>query len=491
MKQVKKTTFVRTMILVLLACGVVGLVLSAVLFFGQSSPAYASATLVFTFDGAANGTAPNGMALDLKEIALDEVLSEGLKGASLEGQYTPEQIRPNLVASGVYPDDMADQVMHYESLLNFTSSRELTIGDYHPTTFKIALYDSFDKSISQEKLSLLLRSILDAYRAYFARVYAFGLDTQLTLFTLDDYDYPQQLQIIEKKLTSLLEYALELYEDDPTFRWQGAGFNDISVRLNTLIDSNINRLNAELTINALTKDPTRLLTQYQFEIRSLNNQLEKQTQELAKMDELIATYEKNEIIYLQTSDALTKIDGNSSETYDTLMERRKAVANGITDINYQIAAYELLLNDLLNDDTAQSQTAATVGTGEGTGEGESTSTETVAAMTEEELAAAAAEAERTTIARRTQLEEIITALVEESRTILADLKAMLAAYNSQKINELTVTVSQYEYKAPRLLSGAFIKHAIKTAGPIVALGFMACAAMVIRRLKKEDRLQEA
>ena len=263
------------------------------------------------------------------------------------------------------------------------------------------------------------------------------------------------------------------------------------MRLNTLIDSNINRLNAELTINALTKDPTRLLTQYQFEIRSLNNQLEKQTQELAKMDELIATYEKNEIIYLQTSDALTKIDGNSSETYDTLMERRKAVANGITDINYQIATYELLLDDLLNDDAAKSQPAASAGTGEGDGEGESASTETVVAMTEEELAAAAAEAERTTTVRRNKLEENIRALVAESEAILADLKAMLNAYNSEKINELTVTVSQYEYKAPRLLSGTFIKHAIKTAGPIVAVGFMACAVMIIRRLKKEDKLQEA
>ena len=485
MKQEKKMNILKLTVLVLLVYCIAGLVLSAVLFFGNPAPTYASATLVFTFDGAAAGIAPNGVAFDLKEIALDDVLLKGLEGASMEGKYTPEQIRPNLVVSGVYPEDMADQVMHYESLLNFTASREMTIGMYHPTTFQIELYNGFDKSISKAQLSSLLESILDAYRAHFAEVYAFGLDTELALFSLDDYDYPQQLQIIEKQLTAMSDYALELYDDDPTFRFNGAGFNDISVRLKTLIDSNINSLNAELTINALTKDPARLLTQYQFEIRSLNNQLDKQNQELDKLDKLISAYEKNEIIYLQTSDALTKIDGNSSETYDTLMERRKAVANDITDINYQIATYELLLSDLLNDDKSQSQAAGTPVGDDGEG---SDSTETVAAMTDEELAAAAAEAERATIARRKQLEGSIRSLVSESGTILADFKAMVQAYNDQKINDLTVTVTGYEYEAPRLLSGAFIKHAVKTAGPIVALGFMICTILIINSRKKEDRL---
>ena len=482
MKKTKKTNWLKTTLLVLLVCGIVGLVLTAVLFFSNPAPTYASATLVFTFDGAATGIAPNGAAFDLRDITLDEVLSEGLKGASMDGKYTPEQIRPSLAVSGVYPDDMADQVMHYESLMNFTASRELTIGDYHPTTFSIALYNGFDRSLSKEQLSSLLKSIMEAYQAYFAKAYSFGLDTKIAIFSIDGYDYPQQLQIIEKHLSSLSAYALELYDKDPTFRWKGAGFNDVSVRLNTLIESNINRLNAELTINALTKDPARLLTQYQFEIRSLNNQLDKQTQELSKLDKLIDSYEKNEIIYLRTTDALTKIDGNSSETYDSLMGRRKDVADGITEINYQISTYELLLSDLLSDTASPS--AATNNTTEAE---EGTSAEAVAAMTDEELAAAAAEAERVTNARRTKLEESIGALISESETILADFQTMLQAYNEQKINDLTVSVSDYRYHTPRLISGAFIKKAIQTAGPLVALGFIVCMACIAISHSKEGK----
>ena len=453
-----------------------------------TQPCFQNAPEARLVPAPADGIAPNGVAFDVRDITLDEVISEGLKGASLEGKYTPEQVRPDLVVSGVYPEDMAKQVMHYESLLNFTANRELTIGDYHPTTFSIRLYNGFDKSLSKDQLSSLLQSILDAYRARFAKVYAFGLDTDNALFALEDYDYPQQLQIIKEQLDTMSAYALELYEHDPAFRLNGAGFNDISVRLNTLIDSNISRLNAELTINALTKDPARLLTQYQFEIRSLNNQLEKQTQELAKLDKLIDSYEKNEIIYLSTTDALTKIDGNSSETYDTLIARRKDVADGITDINYQIATYKLLLSDLVTEETPESeQTASQPSDGETAAGDEGTSSaETVAAMTDEELAAAAAEAELATNARREQLEARINALLSESDAILSDFKAMIEAYNSEKINDLTVAVTQFKYYAPRLLSGSFIKQAIKTAGPIVALGFMVCVALIIVSRRKES-----
>ena len=107
-------------------------------------------------------------------------------------------------------------------------------------------------------------------------------------------------------------------------------------------------------------------------------------------------------------------------------------------------------------------------------------------MSEAELAAAAAEAERITSLRREQLEKSISALVADSDAILADFKAMLQAYSGEKINDLTVTVTEYRVFAPSLLSGAFIKKAIKTCGPIVAVGFMACVAAIIVSRKKEE-----
>ena len=118
---------------------------------------------------------------------------------------------------------------------------------------------------------------------------------------------------------------------------------------------------------------------------------------------------------------------------------------------------------------------------------DATEMEVAPTLTEAELAVAKAEAEQKMSARRELLEENIRALVADRDALLADFDAMVTAYNREKINELTVTVTEYNYWTPSLLSGAFIKKAIQTAGPIVALGFIACMALIVISRRKEEK----
>ncbi len=499
----KKTHWLRTSIIILVICGIVGLALTSYLFFSKPSPTSANATIVFTFDGAANGIAPNGVAFDISDIAREDVLSNALEEASMKDRYTVEQLQECLVARGVYPDDMARQVTNYESLLNFTANREATITTFHPTTFDIALYNNFDKSIGSEQLLTLIKAITTSYKAYFAKTYSNNLQEEDTIFVLDEYDYPQQLEIIQSHLSSLTDYALKMYTDQPTFRHDGYDFSDINVRFNNLINSDIPRLNADLTMNALTRDTARLLTQYQFEIRDLSNQLDKENAHLDKLDKLVDSYQKNEIIYLSTADSLTKIDGNSSTTYDSLVRERKNVADGITEINSQIASYQLKLNDLLKDqndtseDTPTGEIAdpeatvtTTAGAEQNTEESagiDTSDTQAVIEMTDEEIEAAAAEAERQARSQLIILEKSISSLVSKSEAIIKDFHNLLDAFNAQEINDLTVTVTGYKYNTPKLLSGAFIKAAIKTAGPVCVIGFMICMVLIIISRKREEK----
>ena len=496
-----KSHWLRTTIVVLLICGIVGLALTAAMFFGKPDKTTASARLQFTFEGAPEGLAPNGRPFNISEIASDEVLTTALREAGLEGAYTPEQLRVCLTARGVFPKDMVDQVTSYASLLDFTTSRSTNVGDYHPTVFDVSLSSDFDKSISEEKLVALMQNILVAFRNRFAQVYANGLETESLLFTLDQYDYPQQLEILQNHYEMISEYAMEVYAWKPVFRWQGVGFNDISVRLNNLINSDIGRLNADLTMNALTKDTIRLLTRYQFEIRDLSNQLEKQTEHLKKMDAIIDKYSKNEIIYLSTADSLTKTDGNSSETYDALVDRRKKVADDITDINSRISEYQLKLADLIGEDAFADQKAdvANVEADAASVEADAASVEAdagqtaeealtdVVEMTEAEIAQAAKDAERETQAQKDALEKNLSALVEKGQAILNDFKAMLEAFNQEQINELNLAATSVRYNAPKVLSGAFVKKAIMVAGPICTLGFLACMLMIFISRKREGR----
>ncbi len=477
----KKTHWLRNSIIILLICGIAGLALTVMQFFGNPTPTYATATIEITFEGASNGIAPNGTAFNISDITSDEVLSAALETASLNDTYTVEQIRESLVARGVYPDDIAEQVMSYESLLNFTANREITVTDYHPTTFEIALYSGFDEAISQDRLQDLMKAIVSAYKEHFAKVYANGLQKGTMLFSLDAYDYPQQLEIIQGHFSTLANYAQEVYDKHPTFKYEGMGFNDISVRLNNLISSDITRLNADLTMNALSRDSARLLDQYQFEIRDLTNQLESKSTQLDKLDKLIDSYDKNEIIYLSTANNLKKIDGNASETYDSLVNQRKDVSDDITALKSKISNYQLKITDLLKNGDDAGDAGSSVEGNEDAAEG------TAAELTEEEISSAKAEAEREVQIQTAALEKGISALVEKGDAIIDDYQEMLRAFNQQEINDETVTVTHYGYETPKILSGAFVKQAIMTAGPICAIGFMLCMVLIIASRRREEK----
>ena len=482
----KKTHWFRNTLLTLIICGILGTILAAVIFFRvDQKQTTASASLQFSFDGAADGTGPNGVKLTVDGIASDEVIQEALQASSLENQYSREEIRKSLTVTGVYPENILKQLTNFESLMDFSADRELSISEYHPTLFKVSLSDQFDKSISQANLEGLLKNLLEAFRRYFTAHYSYSFSvTENPEEYLAGYDYVQQIGIIEDWINQEKLYAQEMYEKEPLFLVNGKGFNDIYVQLENLANSDISRLSSTITMNALTRDTERLITQYQFEIREQNIKLEKQQERLDRVDELLDSYEKNEIIYLSTADSLTKIDGNSSETYDALVQERKDVADGITQIKSRIETYQLKLSDL--EKSTKGKASQTVPGNKTLGEQTETEAEAAAPeMTDEEIAKTVAAAEEASAYQVAALEKDIKALLDKLKAIETSFTEMLQAYNDQELNDVTVSVFNYKYDTPKLLSGAFIKQVIKCAGPLCAVGFMVCMVGLIRSRRKE------
>lgn len=500
----KKPLSLWSKVLIILVCAVAfGLILSVILFKKDAKPTYTTATMQFTFEGAAEGKAPDGYAFHVDDLASDEVIEAALAKSSLAGKYTAAQIRESLVISGGYPADIVGQTMSYDSLLNLTASRTLTIDRFHPTLFGVTLYNRFDEKISKAKLTELLTNLLLVYRERFAKVYAQGApsDGVSVTFALADYDYPQQLQILQQRLTFLSDYASEMYEREPAYRYAGSSFNDIVARIASLQDSDIGRLNATMTLNALTKDTDRLRTQYEFELKDLSNHLERRKQELAKLEALIESYEKSDIIYISTENSLTKIDGNSTETYDALVDIRKKLAEDNTLTGSKIATYRLKLTDLTGEDYSEkivnpdedeegaddvdgtgnadgSADSNGASAGNGTADGTGATTDVTANTTPKVSA-------ETLKRQQEAFEKDLTALEGKIDAVEADLSKMVRAWNDSKLNDLSVTVSAPKYFAPKLVSGAFIKSAIKTTGPITALAVIVCLCMIIVAKRKE------
>ena len=464
MKAMKKTHWLRNTLIVLVACGLIGVVIAAVQFGKEAGQNNASASIQFSFDGAAEGKAPNGYPFDVSGFTTDEVLEAALEASGLTGTYTADEIRENLTVTGDYPDKIVEQMTTYVSLLDQEAESLATVYDYRATQYNVVLYNGFDKSISSSGLTELLENIMTAYRAYFTKTYAVNLDREDAIANLAEYDYAQQLEAISESAAQQSRYAGELAEMAPDFKVNKKGFGDIAVKYQSL-NSDIDRLNATITLNAVSKDRERLQKRYEMEIRSQNYQLESLTEELKLIEEQVNAYDKDGLIYVSAGGSLKEVGTDKEGTYDKLVAKRKEVTDKIADVNAKIALYQGRLDDM----TGASAKAKT--------------------ETEDEADASAIEelSAKELAALKETVEEKIAALIAKKNAIVADFAAMLEAYTAQEINEKTVLVTAAKYYAPSLLSGAFAMKVIKTAGPICAVGFMVCLVLLIRSRRKEEK----
>ncbi len=459
----KKTHWLRNTLIVLVICGLAGTVLAAIQFSGENNRTCAAASIQFAFEGSAEGKAPNGYPFDLSGFTTDEVLDAALEASGLAGTYTAEQLRENLTVTAVYPEKIAEQMTKYVSLLDTEADNTAAVTDYHPTQYGVTLYNDFDKGISSGKLTELLGNILTAYRTYFAKTYAASLDQANPITDLSEYDYAQQMEAISESVSQQIRYAEEVKELAKDFRLNGKGFGDIVTRYQSL-QSDISRLNATITMNAVSKDRTQLQKRYEMEIRELQIRLDSLKEELKQVEAQVNSYDKDGIIYVSANGSLSRLGSDSTQTYDKLVEIRKKTSDKIAETEAKIALYQGRLDDMTGA-AAKTENA-----------GETEDASAVEQLDRKELEVL-----------QKSVEEKISALTEKKDAIVSDFAAMLDAYSAQEINERTVSATAVKYKTPSLISGEFIKKALKTAGPICAVGFMVCLVLLIRSRRKEEK----
>ena len=530
MTTARKTHWLRNTLIVLVILGIIGTVLAVFLYKQDAGRVSASASIQLSFNGAANGEAPNGNAYNIQEAASAEVLEAAIAKAGLSDKYTAEQLKDSVVVRGVYPEDIVNEVLSFDSLLDFTANRELTITEYFPTEFSVTLYHDFDTGISEKDLRALAKGIAEAYRETFIRKYSLAWDVQQELAGFDALDYNQQLTVMNQNLQQAYDFTAKLYEKEPSFRANGMGFDDIMARLTNMTVNEIPRMEAGVVQNALSKNEGRLLTQYRYQIENQVTQILFMRVEMQRLDEMIAAYEKGEIIYLSTADALNQVGGSGSATYDTLVQRRNGITTEITRLNTEIARVQKRVEELVSTgavskadaDAALAPIASLTETAEAPAETvkepvketvtvpavvaeepAGTGTEEEAAPAAEPVQAQAAEtaAETETIGLTDEekqelrarqiatLQDRMSKLSQKAAEILTDLNTLLKAYNEQEMTEDTIRLLSVKYNAPKLLSGAFVMKAIKTAGPLCAVGFIICLILLIRDRRKESKVQ--
>ena len=480
MKTVKKTHWFRNTCLIIACCMILGLILSFVLYAKDHNRTYAAAKLTFSFDGAQDGIAPNGYAFDINEIDNELIVEDALENAGLAGRYEAAEILSNLVAQGEYPEDLVSQVTKYNSVLSASSSQTYTLSEYHPTVYSVILYNDFDPQIASSDLSSLLENILLSYKTWFKIHYSIGTIDGVDEEKLANYDYFQQIDILESKLDQAIDFSTEMADKDETMQVGGKSFGDMIALFTSMQSNDVSRLNAIMTMNALSKDMDRLQNQYKMRIQDLQTQVTVQTRLLENMDLLISTYGKTGIIYLSTAETLNKVDRLSPEIYDQLVDMRSEISDNIAVLNLQIANYQNSLKQLR---TGKIQNAVQENISDSEND-EVTAAEIEEALIEDEEELTELLSEADTETKKEILEIEISRLLNNINTNIALLEEMTENYNHQEINDYSVSQSSVSYKAPSVVSGSFIVLAVKTVGPICALGFMLALVLIIVSRRK-------
>lgn len=485
MKTKKKLHSLRNTVFILFLSAVIGLVLTWVSFQKEGKRRFASSTLSFTFDGAAQGEAPNGYRFSVNDLLAEEVINAGLSASNMTDKYSVEDIQKNLSVRGIYPDDLIAQMTSYESLADASDSQQLMNSEFHPSSFDVKLYSDFDTKIPEKQLTELLENILTSYKTYFARIYAMGDMDAVDVGSLQDLDYFQQLDTMEVVLNQAARYASEMSDKEPTLLIEGKGFSDISLQFEKRVQSEISTLNATMTMNSLSKDLDRLYAMYEFQVKELQNQINIQTQRLENLDELIANYGKTGVIYLSTSDSLNKVDEQSSKEYDKLVDERNDVSSQISALNNRLDTAKSKLERLQVNagEMAAGETNSTTES-EIADESALDTADAVleqAAATLEEVDESNGSADLSEVSNRRNtavLEAGINRLAEKGNEAIASLADLVHAYNGNKINDLTVRTSAVRFK-DLMKSTAFISRAIKEAGPLCALGLILSLLLII------------
>ena len=423
----KRTHWLRNTVITLAVCALAGIILAVILFNANPERTSASSSIQFSFNGAAEGLAPNGYRFDLSGFTSEEVLSAALADAGLSDRYTADQIRDNLLITGAYPENIIEQMTGYESLLTGDAGR-ISVKDYHATYYTVTLYNDFDRNISRANLEKLLKNVMAEFRTYFEKTYMFFLGADNLMESLSEYDYPQQLEVLESAVSRHETFAGQMAEEHPEFLVNGEGFADVAVQYRILRTSDLERLSGIVTMNALSQDQDRITDQYENRIKILEIRLRELDQRAKDMDSLISRYNKDDIIYVSTAGTLQQVGGNSTETYDSLVQSYHAVEASISSLNKELIQVKQKLADIQGEATVPKEKTA---------ETETTETSETDEITAEQVA----------------------------------------------------VVSEVQYESPKLLSGEFAKKVIEVAGPICAVGFIACLVGIIISRKKEEKAE--
>ena len=201
-----------------------------------------------------------------------------------------------------------------------------------------------------------------------------------------------------------------------------------------------------MVLNSYSKSPARIKSQYQYLINQRTNELKQKKDALEDIEELIDNYQMDDILYISMGDSYVKVDSNTTEVYEKLIDKKRLLTDRITKINSDISIYKKYIEDLNYDSTM--------------------------------------------LGNSIDIQSMINGVYAKLNTVEDEFSALLDAYNESVLSEDNVVLYNTEYNSPSIISTAFIMRVLKFAGPMCLIAFLLFSVyMLFRGMKAQKKLR--
>ena len=322
---------------VLVLCLVVGVSAPILLYQFQKTPLTVTSVVTLRYDVPADkaGTlvTPDGADLDLNAVTSAPVLQKALDGLTLSRPVSIENIRNNMRVTRVLTED-SSRTQEILAGLKEAKDREAynrleEAKIEYQNRFIVSLTNGFGNAdsakfdLKDEELRILLNRILDAYNSTLVRQYAdvrLPEDT-ISMIDTEELDIPEVLDSLNTALNSMLTYCDEKTDAVKEYRsWQtGMTLNEWMESIRTLKSVSIDYLDAYVYARGIMRDKDAVSLAYRYQIRTLQSELDKINENIAKTDALLKSYRNNEVyVSMQESDS-ARTTKMTTEYYNNLV----------------------------------------------------------------------------------------------------------------------------------------------------------------------------
>lgn len=302
---------------------------------GDSSTAY----LALNYEKASKGLYPNGTRFNMYDIINEDIASDAIYLAGLEGEITPLELKECLSVEPRYTRSV------YE--------------EYIGTEYVISL--SLDKRLSHIDAKNLLMMVCKAYSCKFED--SFITNDMLSGYQLPDtadYDYPQISQLLTTRISLVNDFLSRRNRENGTFRSDTTNetFASLMAQLGNLQNVLLEKYKAFITEKGLSKDYELYSAELGYKQFILENDYNKSYLQYTVRMNAIDIYDTKQtaIVMIPTYDSAREFYMSKTKIgMDYMAETAESYMSYAQDVNKTLLTNSYILSRL--DDAQKSLSA--------------------------------------------------------------------------------------------------------------------------------------